>query len=120
MQPEGYFEGCTHAGSLGGDDSVQDNITSIVTMSGDNGINYNFGEMPAGRISGLRISRRPANRHVRRQHPRQSLSTARRHSAPDDQRIGGVTLELRYTLTGEPVRGEDLLPGAYQPDRCAP
>src|SRR5262249_38790230 len=32
---------------------------------------------------------------------------------PDDLRLRGVTLELRYTLTGEPVRGEDLLPGTY-------
>src|SRR4029077_8356845 len=52
VQPAGYFEGCTHAGSLGGDDSVQDDITHIVTVAADHGVHYDFSEVPPGMLSG--------------------------------------------------------------------
>jgi serine-aspartate repeat-containing protein C/D/E len=113
VQPAGYFEGCTHAGSLGGDDSVQDNITTINTISGDNGLNYNFSEVPAGLISGY-VFRDGAPIPTKDGTVPDNLYQLRDGQlTPDDLRLRGVTLELRYTLTGEPVRGEDLLPGTY-------
>jgi serine-aspartate repeat-containing protein C/D/E len=109
VQPQEYFDGCTHAGSLGGNDSVENDITQIVTKSGDNGINYNFGEILAGKISGFvfrdgapivtQDGTVPANLYDLRDG----------QLTPDDLRLRGVLLELRYTLTGEPVMGEDLL-----------
>jgi serine-aspartate repeat-containing protein C/D/E len=115
IQPVGYFEGCTHAGSLGGDDSMQDNITSIVTHSGDQGINYNFGELPAGMISGYVFRDGPPIPTKDGAVPDNLYQIRDGQLTPDDLRLRGVTLELRYTLTGEPVRGEDLLPGTYPP-----
>jgi serine-aspartate repeat-containing protein C/D/E len=113
VQPDGYFDGCTEAGSLGGDDTVNDNITTIVAKSGDNGVNYNFGEVPPAELSGYVFRDGapivttdgliPGNLYE----IRDGLLTQ------DDLRLGGVVLELRYTLTGELVRGEDLLPGLY-------
>jgi protocatechuate 3,4-dioxygenase beta subunit len=115
VQPAGYFEGCTHAGSLGGDDSVQDSIATIVTKSGDHGINYNFSEVPAGSISGYVFRDGPTLLTQDGSVPDNLYQLRDGLLTPDDLRLRGVTLELRYTLTGEPVRGEDLLPGAYPP-----
>jgi protocatechuate 3,4-dioxygenase beta subunit len=115
VQPAGYFEGCTHAGSLGGDDSVQDDITNVVTVGGDNGINYNFSEVPAAEISGYVFRDGAPIVTSDGQVPANLYSIRDGQLTPDDQRIGGVHLELRYTLTGEAVRGEDLLPGMYPP-----
>ncbi len=115
VQPAGYFEGCTHAGSLGGDDSVQDDITDIVTVGGDNGINYNFSEVPAGMLSGYVFRDGAPIVTQDGQVPANLYQIRDGQLTPDDLRLGGVHLELRYTLTGEPVMGQDLLPGLYPP-----
>jgi serine-aspartate repeat-containing protein C/D/E len=113
VQPAGYFEGCTHSGSLGGDDSVQDDITEIVTVSGDNGINYNFSEVPAGSISGVVFRDGPPLVTQNGEVPDNLYQLRDGILRSGDLRIAGVTLELRYTLSGEVVRGEDLLPGTH-------
>jgi serine-aspartate repeat-containing protein C/D/E len=115
VQPAGYFEGCTHAGSLGGDDAVQDDITNIVTVGGDHGINYNFSEVPAGMISGFVFRDGAPILTTDGQVPANLYQIRDGQLTPDDLRIGSVHLELRYTLTGEPVMGQDLLPGTYPP-----
>jgi protocatechuate 3,4-dioxygenase beta subunit len=113
VQPSGYYEGCTHAGSLGGDDSVQDDITGVTLQSGDNGINYNFAEVPPGTISGY-VFRDGDPLESQDGTPPPNLYDLRDGIlTPGDLRIPGVVLELHYTLTGEAVRGEDLLPGMY-------
>ena len=46
-QPAHYVDGIESAGSLGGDDSGDNNtISAIPVGSGQNGVNYNFGELP--------------------------------------------------------------------------
>jgi len=52
-QPEDYFDGQDAIGSLGGlsqDDN--DLMTSINVLSGEDGVNYNFGELTPAKISG--------------------------------------------------------------------
>jgi serine-aspartate repeat-containing protein C/D/E len=115
LQPAGYFEGCTQAGSLGGDDSIQNNIQLVTLHSGENGINYNFSEVPAGSISGFVFRDGPPIASQNGQIPGNLYDLRDGKLTADDLRIKGVTLELRYTLSGEPVRGEDLLSGAYPP-----
>src|SRR5262249_32486497 len=114
-QRDGFFEGCTHAGSLGGDGSVQDDITNIVTVGGDHGINYNFSEVPAGMISGYVFRDGAPIVTQDGQVPANLYQIRDGQLTPDDLRLGGVHLELRYTLTGEPVMGQDLLPGMDPP-----
>lgn len=115
IQPTDYFDGCTHAGSLGGDDTINDDITTIVTVGGDHGINYNFGELPPSEISGYVFRDGAPLTSANGQIPANLYDLRDGKLTADDKRLGGVTLELRYTLTGEVVQGEDLLPGAYPP-----
>ena len=51
-QPQGYLEGCTMAGTEGGDDSVADVITQVTLGSNVHGLNYDFTEILPGSISG--------------------------------------------------------------------
>lgn len=43
-QPDGYLQGCTHAGSHGGDDSVADVISKVTLTNGDEAVHYDFAE----------------------------------------------------------------------------
>ena len=46
-QPDGYDDGEDTLGSLGGVDIVDDTFSNIVLLAGQNGVNYNFGEIKA-------------------------------------------------------------------------
>lgn len=52
LQPVGYFHGDQHAGSGGGNDSVDDLISNIQLEAGENLIDYLFCEIPPAEISG--------------------------------------------------------------------
>jgi hypothetical protein len=51
LQPSGYVDGLDSAGSLGGNVS-DDVISAIALAAGQQGTNYNFGELKAGKLSG--------------------------------------------------------------------
>lgn len=51
-QPQGYYDGKDTAGSVSGDDSVNDRITRVVLKPGVDALNYNFGELWPASISG--------------------------------------------------------------------
>ena len=115
FQPSGYFQGGQVAGSHGGDDTTVDLIGDVGLFSGDQAVNYDFCEQPAGSISGYVFrdgapilttdGKVPANLYDLRD----GLLT------PDDQRLAGVLLELRFSDTAEPVTAADVLPGIYPP-----
>ncbi len=116
-QPTGYFQGCTHAGSEGGDDSVEDNITDIVLESGDKGVHYDFAEVPPALLSGYVFQDGPAIPTNGSTPPDNLYDIRDGQLTPDDKPISGVVLELRYTLTGEAVDLSETLyggSGAYQ------
>ncbi|WP_197356594.1 SdrD B-like domain-containing protein [Aureliella helgolandensis] len=52
IQPAGYFNGDHHAGSGGGDDSIEDLVTSIIIQPGQDVVDYDFCELPPGSIAG--------------------------------------------------------------------
>ncbi len=52
VQPSGYFQGDHHAGSGGGDDSVEDLVKAIFVTPGSALIDYDFCEIPPGSIAG--------------------------------------------------------------------
>ncbi|MDX1948357.1 MAG: SdrD B-like domain-containing protein [Pirellulaceae bacterium] len=114
LQPSGYFDGCEHAGSHGGD-VTDDRVSNIELHSGQHGTNYNFAEIPPAKISGFvfrdgaPISTTDGNLPVNFYDLKDGLLT------PDDKRLAGVVLELRFTLTGELVTADDVLPGHYPP-----
>ena len=115
VQPANYFDGCTHAGSAGGDDSQPNLIGQIVLTSGSQATNYNFSEIPAGLIAGYVFRDGPPLITTDGRPPADLALVRDGQFTSDDLPLAGVTLELRHTLTGQPVRGEELLPGSYPP-----
>lgn len=115
LQPTGYFDGDEIPGNLGGDDSQDDLIASVVLQSGDVGVNYDFCETPPAKISGYVFRDGEPIVSFNGQPPDNLYDIRDGLLTPDDLRLGGVVLELRYTLTGEPVLGQDLLPGKWPP-----
>jgi protocatechuate 3,4-dioxygenase beta subunit len=115
IQPSGYFDGGEFAGSHGGDDSQDDLVASVTLRSGDEGLQYNFTELPAGKISGFVFRDGPPLVTQNGTVPENINELRDGRLTPDDLRLGGVVVELRHTLTGEAVLGEELLPGTYPP-----
>ena len=53
IQPSAFLDGKDTVGSLGGT-TTNDTFTNVVVASGDNGVNYNFGELDPASLSGSR------------------------------------------------------------------
>ena len=51
-QPAGYFDGGQRAGSHGGDARGTNRIAAIPVPAGQDLVDYDFAERPAGRLSG--------------------------------------------------------------------
>lgn len=137
-QPMGYFNGGASPGTGGGvgssstgagddcgcghpwEESVGEatgpsTISHIHIPGGKNFTNYDFCEVPPAQLSGFVYQDGAAIVDQSGLPPadlrpiRDGILTA------DDKRLGGVWLELRDGLTGEPIRGEDMLSGMYPP-----
>lgn len=52
-QPAGYLDGAEHVGSIGGRVSENDRITDIALAAGQSGVDYDFGELLPGSLSGI-------------------------------------------------------------------
>lgn len=52
QQPTGYFDGKEHVGTAGGTSTVNDRFDGVVLAAGQQGENYDFGELLPGSISG--------------------------------------------------------------------
>ncbi len=115
LQPAGYFDGDEIPGNFGGDDSQDDLIAGIALQSGDVAVNYDFCETPPSKISGFVFRDGPPITSLDGQPPENLYDLRDGLLTPDDLRLRGVVLELRHTLTGEPVLGEELLPGVWSP-----
>ncbi|MBI2824818.1 MAG: carboxypeptidase regulatory-like domain-containing protein [Planctomycetia bacterium] len=107
-QPQGYLDGGDEVGSAGGILAPPDGITDIVLLSGTNGVDYNFCEIPPARLAG-KVYLDTNNNGV--------FDAAERG-------IGGVTLALldgggnplgvtTVTDASGAYRFENLAPGAY-------
>jgi hypothetical protein len=115
VQPGGFFDGGESAGSHGGDDSVDDTVSGISLLSGDNATDYDFCEKPPASLSGYVFRDGGLIFSFDGTVPDNLYEIRDGKLTPDDLRLGGVVLELRHTLTGEPVLGEECLPGMYPP-----
>ena len=112
-QPDGYLNGATQVGSLGGVLGV-DTVTEIVLPAGVEAVEYNFCEVLPGSISGfVYVSTTEDCEHT-----------------PDSPPIAGVTIELRdaagtvITTTLTDANGyylfDDLAPGIYSVHEIQP
>jgi serine-aspartate repeat-containing protein C/D/E len=113
LQPAGYFDGPDEAGSLGGDASANDVVSNVTLLSGDDATDYDFCEKPPATLSGYVFRDGGLIFSLTGAPPANLYEIRDGKLTADDVRIGGVMLELRNTLTGEPVLGEECLPGTY-------
>lgn len=112
IQPTGYFDGDYHIGSGGGSPFGANQIGDILLGSDANYVNYDFCEIPPAQLSGyvfidgapiLAVNGLPDD-----------LSTLRDgQRTADDTPLAGVTLELRQGFSGDPIFGNEALPGYY-------
>ena len=114
-QPANYFHGGQMAGSQGGDDSQPNVIDSVQLLSGINATDYNFCEVPQATLSGYVFHDGPPIVTTDGAVPDDLTGIRDGVLTPDDRRLAGIVLELRYTLSGDQVQGSELLPGAYPP-----
>ncbi|MCA9189016.1 MAG: carboxypeptidase regulatory-like domain-containing protein, partial [Planctomycetales bacterium] len=111
-----YFHGGQVAGSGGGNIDVADVISQIQLGPGERLVDYNFCEIPPGRISGFVFQDGPSVSLV----PGEALPERIRDirdgvKTADDTPLAGVTLELRFALEGRVLNGSEALPGYYPP-----
>lgn len=115
FQPGGYLQGGQMAGSRGGNDTTTDYIQDVSLVSGDQAVEYNFCEQLAGSISGYVFRDGPPILTPDGKAPSNLYDIRDGLLTPDDQRLQGVLLELRFSDTARPVTAADVLPGLYSP-----
>ena len=112
-QPSGYFHGGQRPGSGGGDGRVQDLLSQIEILGGENLTDYDFCEVPPAELSGY-VFQDGAEIKTEDGLPPANLSQIRDGlRTPDDTPLPGVVLELRDGLTGVPIDANVALPGQY-------
>ncbi len=110
-QPEGYFQGSTISGSHGGI-AQTDLIRQVKLEAGDNATHYDFAEIPPARISGTVFRDGDAIVTEDGLVPSNLAEIRDGQLTDDDQRLAGVVLELRNSLDGMPIMGDETLPGS--------
>lgn len=115
LQPAGYIDGGDLVGSHGGNNNTNDLLANVSLKSGDQAVNYDFCETPPSKLSGFVFRDGPAIFTTNNQPPANLYQIRDGKLTPDDLRLKGVVLELRHTLTGDLVLGEECLPGTYGP-----
>ncbi|WP_404311173.1 SdrD B-like domain-containing protein [Neorhodopirellula lusitana] len=102
LQPDGYFHGGQNIGTLGGKLLAFDFIGQIVLQGGDEGLHYDFPELPPAIISGYVFQDGDALLLTEAPDPEDLRDYRDGELTPDDSRLAGVTLQLR-DLTGTPI-----------------
>lgn len=114
VQPDGYFDGGTRAGTQGGT-LGPNRIGDVAISAGQVASDYNFYEHPPATLSGVVFQDGPPLVGLTNVAPLALHLVRDGQYTPDDQPIAGVWLELRSGLDGSPVDGAEALPGTYQP-----
>ncbi|MFN7625883.1 MAG: SdrD B-like domain-containing protein, partial [Pirellula sp.] len=115
VQPAGYFQGGQRVGSLGGNDTTEDRITSIVVDDGADGVNYDFCETPPAILSGYVFQDGGILLTVDGLPPSSLNGIRDGVRTPDDTPLSGVVLELRK-VDGSYAGADETLPGIYADD----
>lgn len=112
-QPDEYFNGGYSIGSGGGSFFGLDTIGDILLGSDQHLVRYDFCEVPPAKLSGYVFVDGPPILAVGGLPD--DLSTLRDgQRTPDDRPLPGVVLELRQGFSGDPIFGDEALPGYYE------
>lgn len=111
-QPAGYLQGGQKAGSAGGDDSLQDLISTIGIAAGATLIEYNFCEREPAKLSGFVFQDGPVFKSAFGDLPNPSDPFYNGKRTADDTPLSGILVRL-YLPNGQPVLASQALPGVY-------
>ena len=112
QQPVEYFNGGYDIGSGGGSYFGNDVIGDISLGSDSQLVNYDFCEIPPAKLSGyVFIDGAPILVVGDLPNDISALRDGQRTS--DDTSLPGITLELRHGVSGDPIFGDEALPGTY-------
>ncbi len=111
-QPIGYYDGGENVGTAGGV-AANDWIVGINLGSAQNAVQYDFCEKPPAALSGYVFIDGAVIFSPDGSVPADLASIRDGQRTGDDTPLAGITVELRNGITGDPIFGEDLLPGAY-------
>ena len=104
LQPEYYFDGKNSLGTLGGTNlSDSDIFTDIIVTSGATGLNYNFGELVPGKLSGYVFQDGDTIKYTDTKPNVQDVRDGIRGG--DSKPLAGVTLILCFA-NGDPILDE--------------
>ena len=112
-QPSQYFDGGQRAGSHGGNAGGKNSITAIPVPAGQELVNYDFWELPAGRLAGYVFQDGEPLVTPDGQPPANLREVRDGQQQAGDKPIAGVTLELRDGISGDALPGSVALPGLY-------
>ena len=116
IQPAGYFDIHTSAGSVGGDAS-NNFITTIVLSPGVHATDYDFCEAPPSTLSGFVFQDGPPIEVQNANDVPDILNLRDGKLTPDDTRLPGITLMLVDGVTGQPIMGSVAMTGyGYDPN----
>ncbi|QDU89881.1 Serine-aspartate repeat-containing protein D precursor [Pirellulimonas nuda] len=111
-QPTGYYDGGEKAGTAGGT-ANNDWIVGINLGSDQDAVRYDFCELPPAMLSGYVFIDGAVIYSPDGSVPDDLASIRDGQRTGDDTPLAGVTVELRNGITGDPIFGEELLPGVY-------
>jgi len=114
IQPRDYFNGDQVAGSHGGDDSGVNEITTIVAMSAQELVHYNFCEETPVTLSGYVFQDgAPVPLGDGAELPERIRDVRDGQRTSDDTPLAGVVVELRDGFTAAELTADRYLPGLY-------
>ena len=113
IQPTGYFNLGNHVGNGGGSSLNQDLIGDIQVGSDQHWVNYDFCETPPAQLSGYVFIDGAPIPNVDDLTPGQIAALRDGQRTADDTPLDGVVVELRNGISGDPIFGEEALPGFY-------
>ncbi|TWT37695.1 Serine-aspartate repeat-containing protein D precursor [Posidoniimonas corsicana] len=115
IQPAGYFHGDQHVGDGGGAYFGQDLIGDVHVGSDQHWDNYDFCETPPAALSGYVFIDGAPILTLDDIAPEDIVNYRDGVRSADDTPLAGVVVELRNGVSGDPIFGEQALPGYYPP-----
>lgn len=115
QQPVDYFTGDNHNPGTNGSRMGPNQIGDITIGSDQHLVEYNFCETPPAMLSGYVFIDGAVIASVNGEVPANLAQIRNGQRTADDTPLAGVIVELRNGTTGDPIFGEDLLPGIYPP-----
>jgi len=113
VQPADFFNGDNHIGTGGGSYLNRDLVADITVGSDQHFVNYDFCEMPPAQLSGYVFIDGAPIVSLDDLTFEDIIQIRDGQRTADDTPLSGILVELRNGISGDPIFGEEALPGVY-------